>query len=125
LEAITNEEGNKYVGYTKEELSQTHISVKNMDRNTWVNRAYNRPGLMVGMLREEHEHFAGILQWRYGLRITEATHIKIKQLAGNTLTVYGKGGFLQIVELSDEDVEELKRVSADGLYIEIKPINNE
>lgn len=116
LQSISNEEGNDYIGYRKEELSDIHKKVKKMDRNKYINRAYHKPGLMVGMLRDAHENLCGILQWRYGLRVTEASHIKLKQLSGNTLTVYGKGGFVQIVELSDEDGDELRKLSIDELF---------
>lgn len=116
LESIAHDEDNQYQGYKKEELSGIHKMVKDMDRKKYINRAYHKPGLLVGMLRDEREHFAGIMQWRYGLRVTEATHIKLKHLSGNTLTVYGKGGFVQIVELTDEDMEELKRLCVEGLF---------
>lgn len=116
LESIAKDEGHDYVGYTKEQLSDIHKNVKNMERTTGFDRAYRNPGHVIGIFKDERMHFAGTLQWRYGLRITEATHIKASQLQGNTLTYYGKGGFVQTAELSDEHLERLKELMIDGLF---------
>lgn len=116
LEAIANEEGNKYVGFTKDELSDLHLQIKEMERNSFFNRCYKKPGLMVGMLRDKKHNLVGILQWKYGLRITEASHIKSSQLDGTLLTVTGKGGYKLLKELSDQDAKNLSELMEDGLF---------
>ncbi|MCL4431466.1 MAG: hypothetical protein M1300_03995 [Epsilonproteobacteria bacterium] len=116
LEAIAKKEGHDYIGYTKEQLSNIHMTIKKMERTSGFDRAYKNPGLVIGILKDERMHFTGTLQWRYGLRITEASHIKASQLQGNTLTYYGKGGFVQTAELSDEHVDRLRQLMVDGLF---------
>lgn len=116
LEAIAEDEGNDYIGFSKEDLADIHKTIKSMDRNKGYDRAYKNPGLMIGLFSDERMHFTGILQWKYGLRITEASHIKEKQLKGNTLTFSGKGGFIQIKELSEEHANTLRRLMVDGLF---------
>lgn len=116
LELIAKEEGNAYIGYSKEDLTPIHQNIKSMERNQGYDRAYNNPGLLIGMFIDECMHFTGILQWKYGLRVTEASHIKAKQLKGTILTFSGKGGYLQTKELSEEHADTLKRLMVDGLF---------
>lgn len=116
LEAIADDEGNDYTGFTKEDLSHIHQTIKSMDRNNGYDRAYKNPGLMIGLFSDERMHFTGILQWKYGLRITEASHIKEKQLKDTTLTFSGKGGYPQIKELTEEHANTLRRLMVDGLF---------
>lgn len=116
LEAISNEEKNKYLGYTKAELNELHDEVKAMEKNGYINRSYRRAGLVVGMLRDLRHNMAGNLQWKYGLRITEAGLIKSSQLVDTTLTVTGKGGYKLIKELSDDDAKYLRELFVDGIF---------
>lgn len=116
LETIASEEGNEYIGFTKEDLSDIHMTVKNMEKNKYINRAYKQPGYIVGMLLDVKHNLAGNLQWKYGLRVTEATHIKSSQLDGTVLTVTGKGGYKQIKILSEEHAEDLRSLMVEGLF---------
>lgn len=116
IETISVEEGNKYQGFKKEELKELHNEVKIMKKNSYINRCYKKPGLIVGMLRDRKHNLAGIFQWGYGLRISEATHIKASQLEGTMLTITGKGGYKLIVELRDQDAEDLKELMEEGVF---------
>lgn len=116
LNAIAEEDGNTYKGYTREELSYIHGVVNEMDRNKYINRAYKKPGYLISIMMDEREHLVATLQFRYGFRVSEAAYIKNSQLVGNTLTVSGKGGFIQSAELSDEHSQRLKRLMVDGIF---------
>lgn len=115
LEAIAADEHAKYVGYTKEELSSIHAMLKSLNKNGYINRAYSNPGAVVSNL-EENEYYVGLLQYQYGLRVTEAAHIKRSQIRGNILTIQGKGGYVQQKELSIELTEAIKERMIDGVF---------
>lgn len=115
LEAIAADEHAKYVGYTKEELASIHAMLKSLNKNGYINRAYSNPGAIVSNL-EENEYYVGLLQYQYGLRVTEAAHIKCSQIQGSILTIQGKGGYFQQKKLSVELADAIKERMIDDVF---------
>ena len=115
LEAIASDEQVAYTGYTKEELSSIHSMLKSLNKNGYINRAYSNPGAVVSNL-EGNEYCVGLLQYRYGLRVTEAAHIKRSQIQGNILTIQGKGGYFQTKELTSELSDAIIERMVEGVF---------
>lgn len=115
LEAIASDEQVAYIGYTKEELSSIHLTLKSLNKNGYINRAYSNPGAVVSNL-VENEYYVGLLQYRYGLRVTEAAHIKFSQINQHTLTVQGKGGYFQNKELTPELSDAIIERMVEGVF---------
>jgi hypothetical protein len=115
LEAIALDEQVTYIGYTKEELSSIHSMLKSLNKNGYINRAYSNPGAVVSNL-EENEYYVGLLQYRYGLRVTEAAHIKHSQIDGYTLMIQGKGGYFQYKELTPELSDAIIERMVEGVF---------
>lgn len=115
LEAISQEEGRTYSGYTREELMKIHTLLNDLEENGYINRAYQNPGAIVSNL-SGNEYCVGLLQYRHGLRITEAKHIKRSQLEGNILTFQGKGGYYLKKELSEGLVKSIIDSMDNGLF---------
>lgn len=115
LESIASDEQVAYIGYTKEELSSIHSMIKSLNKNGYINRAYSNPGAVVSNL-EGNEYYVGLLQYRYGLRVTEAAHIKHSQIDGRTLTIQGKGGYFQNKELTPELSDAIIERMVDSVF---------
>lgn len=116
LESISKEEGREYNGYTRDELVKIHTTLNELEENEYINRAYQNPGTIVSNL-SGNEYLVGLLQYRYGLRITEAKHIKRSQLVGNVLTVQGKGGYYLIKELSEDVAKSIVDSMENNLFL--------
>lgn len=115
LESISLEEGHPYSGFTKEELLTVHATIKTLEKNGYINRAYMNAGVIVSNL-SKNEYCVGILQWKFGLRVSEASLIKISQIDGTTLTFIGKGGYTLRKELSKEITEYIIGLMEDGIF---------
>lgn len=115
LEAIASDEQVACIGYTKEELSSIHAMLKSLNKNGYINRAYSNPGAIVSNL-DNNEYYVGLLQYRYGLRVTEAAHIKRSQMDGHTLTIQGKGGYFQNKELTPELSDTIIERMVEGVF---------
>ena len=115
LERIANENQKEYTAFTKEDLYSAKEVVKDLIPNQHINRAYDNPNALISNL-DDKEFIAAKLQLNYGLRVTEATHIKENQLTDNILTFQGKGGYTLQKELSPELAEKLKNNMENGVF---------
>lgn len=115
LERIAQEHGKEYQAFTREDLSGVRELVQDIAKNEHINRAYENANAIISNL-EGKEYIAGKLQLEYGLRVSEATHIKENQLQGNTLTFQGKGGFEQTKELSPELANSIRENMQGGVF---------
>ncbi len=116
LEKIAQEHAKEYQAFTKEDLAVAKEIVKDLaTKSEHVNRAYENPRALISNL-EGKEYIAARLQLEYGLRVTEATHIKENQLHGNTLTFQGKGGYEQVKELSPTLANAIRENMQDGVF---------
>jgi len=89
---------------TRDKAEMTR-SYKNLDK---VNNIINQRSKIAYKLQHEH-----------GLRLKEATHIKVdKQLSGNVLEIQAKGGKPVIVEISKELEKEIRETAKqnNGIY---------
>ena len=116
LEKIAQEHAKEYQAFTKKDLAVAKEIVKDLaTKSEHVNRAYENPRALISNL-EGKEYIAAKLQLEYGLRVTEATHIKESQLQGNTLTFQGKGGYEQVKELTPELANAIRENMQDGVF---------
>lgn len=84
-------------------------------KTTRLNRAYENPMELIAYLPFDC-HIIARLQLEYGLRITEASHIKAKQLEGSLLWFQGKGGYIQHKEIAPDLAEDIMRTMKNGLF---------
>lgn len=116
LEKIAQEHGKEYQAFTKDDLAAAKETIKDLAvQKEYVNRAYENPRAVISYL-EGKEYIAAKLQLEYGLRVTEATHIKENQLQGNTLIFQGKGGYEQVKELSPAIANAIRENMQDGVF---------
>jgi len=116
LEKIAYERGKEYQAFTKDDLAAAKDIVKDLAvKSEHINRAYENPRALISNL-DGKEYIAARLQLEYGLRVTEATHIKESQLQGNTLTFQGKGGYEQVKELTPELANAIRENMQNGVF---------
>ena len=116
LEKIAVENGRTYTAFKQEDLYSAKEIIKDLATpNQHINRAYLNPNAVISNLPDK-EFIAAQLQLNYGLRVTEATHIKENQLQNNTLTFQGKGGYTLQKELSPELAEKLRENMENGVF---------
>lgn len=115
LERISGEESRAYIGYTRDDLLNILDMLNQLEKNGYINRAYKNPGALVSNLSGK-EYYVGLLQYRYGFRVTEAKQIKLSQFDGNFLTVQGKGGYYLQKELSEDLVKSIIDSMEDGVF---------
>ena len=116
LERIAENAKKSYTGFSRDDLKEVREAVKEIAPNERVNRAYHIPWVIVSNL-ERGEYITGRLQLEYGLRVSEATHIKESQLDGNILTYQGKGGFRHTKELHSDLVQSIRENMENGRFI--------
>lgn len=97
----------------REVLSEVK-EVAHQDEHT--NRAYDNPQKIISNLSSEAHQLVATLQSQYGLRVSEASYIKLSQLDGNTLTVQGKGGYILHKELTQNIADNIKNQAINGLF---------
>lgn len=115
LEKIAQKSSNSFQAFTKNDLMSVRELIIDLARNNHVNRAYKNPGAVISNLAKK-EYIVGRLQLEYGLRITEASYIKSSQISENLLIFFGKGGYKQYKELSEELLILLYDNMEDGLF---------
>lgn len=116
LEKIAKEAGREYAGYSREDLREARETIQERANSTeHVNRAYSTPGTIISNLVDK-EYIVGRLQLEHGLRIAEATIINAKQLNVNTLTYNGKGGKVQVKELSPALASSIRSSMENGRF---------
>lgn len=95
--------------------------------NNHINRAFNNPQKVIENMTNDKCKVVADLQLQHGLRVDEAKHIKIdSQLNGNTLTIQGKGGIIQVKELTDNQVKNVKEYAENGVFsVDYKAYLNE
>ena len=115
LREIAKEHNKEYQAFTRDDILNAREVVKSLNSNEHTNRAYNNPYALISNL-EGKDYIAARLQLEYGLRVSEATYIKLDQLKGNELTFKGKGGFEHIKILSKDLAKAIKENMQDGKF---------
>lgn len=93
----------------KQELDRTREKAQ-------MTRSYKNLDKVRDIIKDRSK-IAFELQYKYGLRVREATHINLnKQMTGNILQIQAKGGKPVIVELSKELEKEIREAAKNGIY---------
>lgn len=99
----------------RQELKDSLTATRELAETT---RAYENLDKVTDIINERSQ-IAFTLQYEYGLRVSEATHINVeKQLEGNILEVQAKGGKPVVIELDKDFANKIREVSKEnnGIY---------
>lgn len=116
---------NKHLNITNKEIEDLRNEYKkSLQKSEYKTRAYNSKKLeKVDLVKSNpnskiavKSQIAFELQRDYGLRVSAATHIKIKNINGNLISYREKGGKISIKELPGHLINSIKNNAKNGIF---------
>jgi integrase len=107
-----------HFSYTRDEIKEMRAELKQeLKNNELESRAYSQQVLDKVELQNEKMQVTFELQHNYGLRVSEASHINLKNLDENNVLHYQqKGGMWSEKEISKELADKIKENATDGKF---------
>jgi integrase len=105
-----------HFSYTRDEIKEMRAEFKTtLQKNILESRAYKN--LDKIQLQNPKAQIAFEIQRDYGLRVSEATHINLKNLDENNILTYKqKGGMESQKEISQELADRIRKNAVEGKY---------